>query len=235
MPKAIITIRTFVPTAGRADLQPQSMSLVYAESAARFAAETKDHVLTVMHDDGLYRHLRFTRPRTGMYRFDLVTWPGHLSFGGDMDGYVFARDPDMFEFFRDSRYGINPGYWHEKVVAGTDRVKVYSEDRFRQLVVEHFTDAVRYGNAPRGLGKAVREEILNDDYGELGYEEGARDVLNRFEYRRGKERFSFTDTYEWELRDFNWSYLWACHAIQWGIAQYDAAKAAAPVGELIVI
>lgn len=121
----------------------------------RFTAETTKHQLAVLHDDGLYRHLRFKAPGSGFYWFDLVTWPGYLSFGGDMDGYVFSRVPDMFTFFRDQRNGINPHYWAEKVTDGRDRTKTYSEDRFRQLVTEHFVDAVRSG-APAGLGRAVR-------------------------------------------------------------------------------
>lgn len=38
--------------------------------------------------------------------------------------------------------------------------------------------------------------------------------------------YQFEDWSEWRLRDFSPHFLWACHAIRWGIAQYDAAKAA---------
>lgn len=41
--------------------------------------------------------------------------------------------------------------------------------------------------------------------------------------------FQFHDWSEWRLRDYSWGFLWACHAIRWGIAQYDAAKAAPKV------
>jgi hypothetical protein len=37
--------------------------------------------------------------------------------------------------------------------------------------------------------------------------------------------FTFTDTWDWDLKDYGWWFLWACHAIVWGIAQYDQAKA----------
>jgi hypothetical protein len=39
--------------------------------------------------------------------------------------------------------------------------------------------------------------------------------------------FRFRDTWEWDFKDFDWWYLWACHGIVAGIAQYDAAKAEA--------
>ena len=211
--------------------------------AERFKAETAGHLMITLHDDGLYRHLRFRkhrecndgeyRPGSSFYWFDLITWPDCLTINGDCGTFAFARNTDMFEFFRGTR--INPGYWAEKV-RGPVRLKSYSEDLFRQLVTEHFVDAVKYGAAPRGLGKAVRAEILDSD--ELYYEAGARQALERFAFYknemdrwsfRKKPLFKFRDTYEWDFQDYDWTFLWCCHAIQWGIAQYDASKVAASV------
>jgi hypothetical protein len=42
--------------------------------------------------------------------------------------------------------------------------------------------------------------------------------------------FRFEDTWEWSFKDYDWWFLWACQAIVWGIAQYDAAKAAPAEG-----
>ncbi|WP_075737482.1 hypothetical protein [Streptomyces acidiscabies] len=155
----------------------------YPEIAARFTRDTTRHQMIVLHDDGFYRHLRFTnRPLGyGEYWFDLITWPGCLTIRGDFgDAYTFSRLPDMFKFFRGK--GINPHYWAEKLSGGRESVKEYSEDKLRQLVTEYFVDGVRYGDAPRGLGKAVREEILNS--GDLYDESLARQVVDGFEYGR---------------------------------------------------
>src|SRR5690348_12248442 len=81
--------------------------------AAQFADNTAEHELTILHGDGLYRHIRMQKPGTGMYHYDLVTWPGYLAISGDLDSYVFSRVRDMFTFFRGR--GINPSYWAEKV------------------------------------------------------------------------------------------------------------------------
>lgn len=40
--------------------------------------------------------------------------------------------------------------------------------------------------------------------------------------------FSFEDWPAWDLTDFHWWYLWACHAILWGIQQYDAWRLTVP-------
>jgi hypothetical protein len=247
-----------------------------ATIAERFASDTAGHQMIVKRDDGLYRHLRFVhhrlcndtvmRPGHSFYWFDVITWPGTLTVNGDCGTFVFSRITDMFEFFR-SRYGINPQYWSEKLQAPDPQcAKKYSQDAFRQHVVDYVTEAIRYGDAPRGIGKAVRDEIFGPDAKwSTEYEEGAREALRDFEYgdtytaachcgdsaegllygaaldwrsdhrkQRGIghfaeltkiESFRFTDTWEWDLTDYDWQFLWCCHAIQWGIAQYDASKA----------
>lgn len=188
----------------------------YPEIAARFARDTAGHEMTVLHDDGLYRHLRFNNPQYGEYWFDLITWPGSLVMRGDVgDGYIFTRLPDMFEFFRaDRRWGINPHYWAEKLGGGRQSVKEYSETAFRQIVGELFVDAVRFNDAPRGIGKAVRAEILDQDLSDEGE---ARKLLESFEY----QGFDFGETWEFSFSDYDSSFLWCCHAIVWGIGRYD--------------
>lgn len=191
----------------------------YPEVAARFARDTAKHQMTVLHDDGLYRHLRFTsRPQGyGEYWFDLITWPGRLAMCGDVgDDYVFSRLPDMFEFFRGK--GINPHYWAEKLGGGRRSVKSYSEDLLRQLVVERFVEDARYNGVPAGTGKALRTWVLDED---LSDEHAARQVLEDFAHKGYEFR---DDLWEWDFHDYDSSFLWACHAIVWGIAQYDAAR-----------
>ncbi|MFD7661258.1 hypothetical protein [Streptomyces sp. NPDC059788] len=50
----------------------------YPEIAERFARDTARHAMTVLHADGLYRHLRFTAPEQGRFPFELITWPYNL-------------------------------------------------------------------------------------------------------------------------------------------------------------
>ena len=188
------------------------------EIAERFGRDTARHEMSVLHDDGLYRHLRFRNPAESEYWFDLITWPGCLTINGDMDTFTFARTTDMFELFR-SRYGINPQYWAEKARAvPRDGLTRYDESLFRLRVFEAFSDAVRGGYAPPGLAAAIRAEVLGSS--ETGSEDGARGVLRDFEH----DGFRFSDVWEWDLCGWSYQYLWCCHAIQWGIGQYDAHR-----------
>lgn len=191
----------------------------YPEIAARFARDTASHELTILHDEGLYRHLRFRASKSSEYWFDLITWPGRLAMCGDVgDGYVFSRLPDMFQFFRsDRRWGINPHYWAEKLGGGRRSVKEYSEELLRQRVIEQFVNDARWGGVPTGTGKAIRTWVLNED---LSDEHQARNVLEDFAHLG----YEFSDVWEWDFHDYDHSFLWACYAIQWGIGQYDKVR-----------
>jgi hypothetical protein len=155
--------------------------------------------------------------------------PGVLAINGDCGGYMFSRVEDMFEFFR-ARSGwnggtINPQYWAEKL-RGTSQVKDYSESKFRRLVAEHVG---WHEDEYPGLRTAVKRRVLDED---LSFEENAREALRDFVHGKPPvwpepdRRFRFEDTWEWDLTDWSYHYLWSCHAIQWGIDQYDAHKAA---------
>jgi hypothetical protein len=124
----------------------------YARAYADFRRNTQHHELHVLHDDGLYRHLRVQGPRTRMWSWDVTTWPGHLATSGDIaSGHVFAREPDMLAFFShagkseghytDGAPSISVGYWAEKI-QGRDLVDVkrYDPDSFLQQVREHLEE-----------------------------------------------------------------------------------------------
>jgi hypothetical protein len=186
--------------------------------------------MEIVLDDGLHRHLRFRhqewRPplaqpqESGWYWFDLITVPGALIFQGDGQSFVFSRIADMFEFFRGKLTLMDPHYWGEKLTSCTrEDAKTYDEARFKQLVTEHVAEAIEWGDAPAGLDEAVQAQLLNNP--ETYYEAGAREALEQFEH----DGFTFSNAWEWDLRSFDWWFLWACHAIVWGIELYDAHKA----------
>lgn len=183
---------------------------------------TRKHQMTVLRDDGLYRHVRFQEPGTSIWYWDLVTWPGHLVITGDLEDFHFARTTDMFEFFRSPDGHINPSYWAEKL-RGPVRSKVFSSDKFKQLVYEHFRYWCEHEEGPhRPLWQAIRNEVLTDGYGDVCDDNRAHQLLMEFRYGD----FEFTDSWEWDLRDYDFHFLVSLHAIVWGINRYDEARSA---------
>lgn len=112
----------------------------YQSVKARFAEDIKHHEMKIFKDDGVYRHLRFSKPTSSAYYFDIVTWPGCLSISGDMGCHVFSRENDMILFFKKADYKnaeelmINPQYWAEKIISGRDGVEVLSMSKFKDYV-----------------------------------------------------------------------------------------------------
>ncbi|MFM9589814.1 hypothetical protein ACKI1J_15175 [Streptomyces scabiei] len=233
----------------------------YPEIAARFTRDTAGHQMTVLHEDGLYRHLRLQSH--GFYWFDLITTPYALIFRGDGEAYVFTIDAtqDMFVLFRKSSYkgSINPGYWSEKLSSSRDAATAYSQKLFEQEVARDLEAAEE--DYP-GITQAWTEHVESEFNTE--YEDESRRALDEFRFgdsykascskcdwrfdtdnrtaatlqlhrhrnEAGDEHtgaildltFVFSDTWEWQLQDFNWWFLWACHAILAGIARYDRLR-----------
>lgn len=211
--------------------------------AEQFPRDVENHVLTVLHDDGLYRHLRCAQEEHSWnFWFEVVTWPGSLAIRGDMGGgWIFSRTTDMFQFFRSRAgmpYRINPGYWAEKLPDHGRSVRVHSETVYRarldealaeyeeeypELLAKHQRDyaGLRWPEAPM-TPDAARQLVKDyEDDDRLRFEDGARELNSELE-RAGV----VDETWEWTFTDYDWPFLWACHAIVWAIDQYDQAKAA---------
>lgn len=201
-----------------------------------FLQDVGQHQLHVLKDDGVYRHLRFKRPDSNAMSFELVTWPGHLSYSGDMGSYTFARLTDMFEFFRrDEAQGlsINPSYWAEKIEAADrqDGVEKFSERKFNRAIHEavigwmreHSQDTTR--EERRTLWETVSDEVLglSDDSSGSRRQAAAHDFVHKVNEEVGS--FYFRDFWETNVQEFTERFVWCCYALVWGISQYDQAKA----------
>lgn len=203
------------------------MSEQYTCSKPQFLKEVAAHQMTIARDDGLYRHLKFRKPGTGCYWFDIITWPGALCFNGDHGSWVFMRLTDMFEFFRDGRGEINRSYWSEKLVScGRDGVKKYDRDIFVRNIVDyvrqHFVGEDKAGQTE--LFKAIREEVVryaDDEH------DGPRAAYD-FEHKMPDgSKFRFHDFWETDNTDWTVHFTWCLRAIVYALEKYDGAKAAA--------
>lgn len=130
----------------------------FARQYADFVEFTKDHQLKVIHNDGLYCHLRVQAPGTRMWSWDVNTWPWHLATSGDIaDGYMFTRNEDMLldffyiepshrYYYSDGAPSIDFRYWAEKLTGGrSHEVKKYDSDVFARELNEHLLESETLG------------------------------------------------------------------------------------------
>jgi len=202
----------------------------------RFLRDIAQHKMHVLRDDGVNRHIRFTRDNSSSMRFDLITWSGHLCYTGDMGTYVFSRVEDMFEFFRTDReynkrkgseLSINIGYWGEKLL---------SESRFggyREFDPEYFANVIRRYRIEwireKSIDKEQRRELWEDiEHSVLSViddgSERASTAAYDFQHRVGSETFRFTDLFDHDFTRATFHFVWCCFALAWGIRQYDDSK-----------
>lgn len=195
----------------------------------QFLKDIRNHVMKVIKDDGIHRHLLFKKPNGSEYWFEIVTWPGRLCIAGDMGDHVFARLSDMFEFFRTDRteqepLRINLGYWSEKLqaTAKDGGFRKFSKEKFeanvRRRVEEYFDE-----EESAEVKEAVLQEIEDDVLPEA--DEGAHAAYTAaMGYSHEGSRFSMHDFYESNCDEYTYHFEWCCYAIAWGIRQYDEAK-----------
>ncbi|WP_445494640.1 hypothetical protein [Photorhabdus sp. SF281] len=193
------------------------------EILERFKKDTKEHSIEMLHNDGLYRHFRFSRNNSSAYYFDIVTWPGFLCISGDMGCFTFSRVTDMFRFFRDTncKFSINPYYWAEKLQAGAgyckEIYKEWSPDRFKDAVNEAFNNFIDdnddISDDELEEIKESIEQIISCSYHEYDAASAIRDYDDKHDI--------FVDFWENDLMGYAFHYIWCLYAIVWGISRFD--------------
>lgn len=219
------------------------MNNPWADTLKRFRLESRDHEMKVLLNKELYRHVRFMNPKDSSYWFELVTTPGQLTFMGDGASFVFRRDQDMFGFFRMKNLEhVSVDYIAEKctsVLHRRDDLKAFDEDAFRKVLGEYVGYALD-GTIPEEQAdefRAAIQEDIFDTYDTSDQHEAYR-AVQEFEFRYGPkdkynrptETFQFEDAYEWfsASREYDWWFVWACHAIVWGVGEFDRTMGIGP-------
>jgi hypothetical protein len=208
------------------------MKVIHQPTPEQFLKDVEGHKLTVIRNDGLYRHIRFAKPGTRCMSFELVTWPGYLAYTGDMGSYVFTRLDDMFEFFRCGASGqpwhrIDRRYWAEKCEA-VDRggIKEFCEETFNRVILERLVTWIRdrrdrtTKEERRELWDAVISEVIHADGDSGGYRKQC--AAHDFSHRVNSDLlFYFQDLGESSVERYTYRFVWCCYALAWGIGQFD--------------
>lgn len=197
-------------------------------------ANTADHTLTVLHDDGLYRHLRMSAGDSIAFSWDVITWPGSLAIRGDIGReLIFTRKTDMLDFFRDPDYDdtvagggaprINPDYWAEKTRAAG--LKTFELEPAMAEVAEHMVNALMWSAScndwSENLATCCALIEAWEDFRSacrIGYGDEERAIVS---WLMDNPDVGDHDAWEWDLRVWSHSYLMTCYAIVTTVAAWD--------------
>jgi hypothetical protein len=202
-----------------------------AEAWAAFQKDTAGHKLTVLHEQGLYRHLRMAAPGTRWGSWDIITWPGHLATSGDSsDGLTFSREADMIAdffgkmrgnrpYYSDGAPSIDFRYWAEKLQGDQrDTVRAYVHADFIEFVTDTLNQRLETGY-DASLTRERVDELIAEVNDLEEYETAARGWLDDHD----KE---FPDSWEHNFKDYTFHFQLACYAINAAVQTYLAR----PVG-----
>lgn len=208
-----------------------------------FCKNTENHRLRILHDDGLYRHLRMQSDNEkgqpmAIWYWDIITWPGSLAIRGDVaDGYIFTRDPDMLEFFslhpdryRDDAPMIDMHYWAQKLAyEHRSTATVYD----REVFLASVRDALSNDSTdPEDLMDTARQHILTSldeqafarlpDEEDPGYEAALNALLNPIAEEVLNDARSSSET---ESKARQWLHehdrLFPEAAAEWDLSDFD--------------
>lgn len=177
--------------------RPKSRETQAALAAGeRFAKDTENHTLTVLHDDGHYKHLLFKTPGASWYWYEIITWPGCLTISGDMGTWTFRPygNTDVIGWFRTDRphghdYRINPHYWAEKLQNGVNGGRDNAQEYDKDVLADHLRTAVADRADDHGWPADVKAEALNylnanllHYFGSEGNQSESRDMEAAYEF-----------------------------------------------------
>lgn len=183
----------------------------------RFAKDVAEHVITIKHSHGLYRHYRCQRPRSWCMGFDIVAWPGSLCYTGDMGDYLFQRTDNMVEFMRTAVR--DRGYAAQKCVTKHD-IKEWREDLFRKALADRLKEAKTIRVMRHG---SFRDESVLDKIREItaAYDE----YSSQHDAVKAMYESGLWDGCDLpECTDYTHAFLWCLHAIQWFCEHVHEAK-----------
>lgn len=213
------------------------------ETSNRFLLDTAEHRLTIIREDGVYRHLRMSKPNSSTYYYDIITWPGYLCVTGDMGTWTFSRCLDMFDFFPAWTGEINTHYWMEKLEAGAGcsarelLAKEYNHEEFCRSLKESLGDYLE--DDPEA--DSEEDEDWDDDNDEPDSDKAkVREIyreLIRGEFSNDWEAYQAVYEADWPERWSAWDVCdsltfktytthgrWILYAITWAISKYYNSK-----------
>lgn len=150
---------------------PSPYVLANLAAGEKFTADTEGHELTILHDDGPYKHLLFKTPGESFYWYELIFWPGMMTMSGDMGTWSFRPygNTDVMGWFRanpdralrkDDGYKINPDYWTQKLEAGHLRGHKVAKQYDPALLGQHLIERVRESAEGDGIPQLVIDAAI---------------------------------------------------------------------------
>jgi hypothetical protein len=197
----------------------------------RFVREVPGAEMSILRNEGPYRHLVISFPSSTWERCEVVTWPGALVLRGGLGHWMFAVDGvDVLAVFRS--VDPDPAYWAQKLVAhgtGDDQPQEYLPARAAAYVRAYADGQMRrWPDLAEEISETVEKVVFTDSWwrtgGMPGSEAELREAVARVEERLHEQieefRFPIED---WRLQGTTAWFALACVVLGWTAGTHAAA------------
>lgn len=177
-----------------------------------------NHVIEVLHEDGLYRHYRCGKPGDSNMSFNIVTFPGRLIVCGDIGDMAWERCPDMLEWAKNAVHST--GYFQEKT--------------WQCIESKEFTEEAAIA-AMRWQHEAIVGDLDESDEADVVARQEADEQLAEFISLAGEGEHEFMNAYvdsDWydgefpTIEDYTREFLRCREAVRWFLKNYKPAEKA---------
>lgn len=191
-----------------------------------FKKDTKDHVLQIVKDEGLHRHLVWSRPNSSIFKVELITWPHGMTVTGDMGTFTVGHPSvaDILGWFDGCTDYV---YSNIRCHGAGHDIKEFDKNEAREYL--------------QSLIKEVEEDMFECD---MSDQERLSDVKDRVEiasmYLDGHPEDVFYSEFlqqfpdEWEsipFQKFTRRHQWRCLAVEAIREAYKAVVGQYPIPE----
>lgn len=187
-----------------------------AQLTEMFHKDTTAHRLTVLLDDGPYRHLRWAKPGTGECAIEVTSIPGSLIVTGDMGSWTFHRHGST-DLLTEGFFTGNARFdrWASKLEAADTRVGLrdFSEETLRATVEEAIEEWSE--------GDAELRETLHQETYLIRSAESTEEALSSM-VDFGFSGYSFDEVRESDVTEYTFQFRWICLALGQVTAEYRA-------------
>lgn len=187
---------------------------IFEQSAIWAKQSFELHCVDVLHKHELYRHYRCAKPGTGVYRFDIITWPGYLAVVGDIGDLLLCRTADMLAWAENSIH--DAGYMAEKTIRPID-TEEESEELMLAILKEAYANKFEYNFLDRGTKPTAEERVYSDLSDEFQL------VQSSISDGRGPAALYDTGWFDEfpDIKVYNSNFRWCQQALLWFFANYD--------------
>lgn len=183
-----------------------------------------NHQMTVLLDNGVNRHLRFSDDdgKKTNHWFDIVTFGEGLLFTSGFGCYSFSKRfvEDMLGFFRN--HNSDSRYVAEKITSKGESEEVFSNRLAKEYLLDAFSNYLDEKEIDEDEAKWLLDEFGDEfDDQEFLSADAVRSAYSEFDFGGYLIKFDFDDFYPYE---FSQKYIDCVDAIKFGIKKYDELK-----------